>query len=446
MNNQPAKRELKKFLGPAFGLAVMVGGTIGVGILRTPGPIAALVQNGWLMIAVWIIGGIYVLIAAGSLAELATMLPKAGGGFNYVKRAFGNYAGFVTGWFDYILNAISPAYFSIAISEYLVLLFPRLHGNETVIALAVLVAFTFLHLAGIKSGSMAQQVTSVLKLLALVTLVVCCFLWKGDAPHAATTAPALNYTLTGGLFIGLLRSMLLVLGAYNGWGVPVFFAEEDTNPGKHIPRSLFAGAIIVMVVYVLINAALLYVLPVQTMAGSKLAAADAAAIVFGNTGATVITLIALFSLLSILNAYMMVNPRILFGLSREGFFIPQGAAINKGGTPATALIITSVLGVVMILTGSFERLFALGAFMSMVVNSLLFASVFKLRQSAPALPRPYRAWGYPFTTLFMLLVSIGFFIGFAYSDPQNFIAILIITGLIWVFFKFVIQPRLNAKV
>src|SRR5687768_11503289 len=105
------KNELKKVLGAGFGIAVMVGGTIGVGILRTPGTIAGMLDSYWLILACWVIGGIYVLLGAGSFAEMAVMLPKAGGPYNYVKRAFGDYAGFLTGWFDYILNAIAPAYF-----------------------------------------------------------------------------------------------------------------------------------------------------------------------------------------------------------------------------------------------------------------------------------------------------------------------------------------------
>ena len=115
MENQ-SPNQLKKILGVSFGIAILVGGTIGVGILRTPGTIAGMLNNYWLIIACWLLGGIYVLIGAGTYAELATMLPKAGGSYNYVKRAFGNYAGFVTGWFDYISNAIAPAFFCIVIS------------------------------------------------------------------------------------------------------------------------------------------------------------------------------------------------------------------------------------------------------------------------------------------------------------------------------------------
>lgn len=168
-------------------------------------------------------------------------------------------------------------------------------------------------------------------------------------------------------------------------GFTGFFAEEDTDPGKNIPRSLFIGAIIVMIVYVMINIALLYVLPVVSIAGSTLAVADAK-VIFGVKGYTIITLIAIFSLLSILNAQLMICSRILYGLSREGFFIKSGTLINKGGTPHVVLIITSLIGLAMIMVGTVEQLFALAAFMGVPVFILMPASVFKLRKTEPQLP------------------------------------------------------------
>ncbi len=173
VNKSP--NHLKKVLGFSFGIAILVGSTIGVGILRTPGAIAGLLNNYWLIIACWIIGGIYVLIGAGSYAELATMLPKAGGSYNYVKRAFGNYAGFITGWFDYITNAIAPAFYCIVISEYIIILFPNLESQTTVIAIASLIAFTILHAKGVNNGSMVQQITSVIKVFFFCSAYCCLF-------------------------------------------------------------------------------------------------------------------------------------------------------------------------------------------------------------------------------------------------------------------------------
>ncbi len=427
MDKSPAGKELKKILGSAFGIAVMVGGIIGVGILRAPGSVADILPDKWLILLCWTLGGIYVLLAVNSLAELSTMLPKAGGSFNYIQRAFGDYAGFISGWFDYIINAIAPAYFSIAISDYLSILIPPLKGLESLTAIVLISALTLLHLAGLKGGSIAQQVISFIKVAAFFILIVCCFIFPTSQQAYSQQEVDASSTLIGsGIFIAFIRSMQLILGTYDGWGSPVFFAEENVNPGKSMPRALFGGALIVMFIYLLINVALFYLLPVASIAGSQLAVGDAARVIFGEAGYTILILIAVFSLIGILNAIVMLCPRILFGLSREGFFIRQGTAVNKGGTPYVGLITSSVIAVALVVISSFDQLFALGAFMTMFVSSLMFSSVIKLRISEPNLPRPFKAWGYPYVNVFMLLISIAIFVSYIFADPKNFIVILVL--------------------
>ncbi len=431
------KNELKKVLGAGFGIAVMVGGTIGVGILRTPGTIAGMLDNYWLILACWAFGGVYVLLGAGSFAEMATMLPKAGGPYNYVKRAFGDYAGFLSGWFDYILNAIAPAYFCIVIGEYMALLFPSLKGNETIMALGFLMIFFFYHLGGVKNGSIAQQVTSVLKVLFFTALIVSCFVIKVDRNAFAQTSTLFE----GGILIGFLKSIQLVMGAYNGWWSNSFFAEEDENPAKNIPKSLFTGGILVMAIYVILNVAFMHVLPVSALANSPLVASEVTRVVFGDSGATFVTVIAIVSLVSILNAYMMIPPRILFGLSRDGFFIQQGTAVNKGGTPVIALILSGVISFVLIIAGSFQQLFSLASFMSIVVMGLSFAAHIKLRKSEPELARPYRAWGYPWTTILVLIITLGLFLGFALGDPYNLILVTVLGILSYPAFIVIVKKK-----
>lgn len=434
--NQP-QNELKKVLGAGFGIAVMVGGTIGVGILRTPGTIAGMLDNYWLILACWAFGGVYVLLGAGSFAEMAVMLPKAGGPYNYVKRAFGDYAGFLSGWFDYILNAIAPAYFCIVIGEYLALLFPTLKGSETIMALGFLVIFFLYHLSGVKSGSIAQQVTSVLKVLFFTILIVSCFFVQVDREAFQQTATLFE----GGILIGFLKSIQLVMGAYNGWWSNSFFAEEDENPAKNIPKSLFTGGILVMGIYVILNVAFMYVLPIGAMANAPLVASDVSRVVFGESGAAFVTVISIVSLVSILNAYMMIPPRILFGLSRDGFFIPQGTAVNKGGTPVIALVLSGLLSFVLIIVGSFQQLFSLASFMSVVVMALSFAAHIRLRKTEPNLPRPYKAWGYPWATILVLIITVGLFIGFAIGDPYNLILVIVLGVLSYPAFLVIVKKK-----
>ena len=165
--------------------------------------------------------------------------------------------------------------------------------------------------------------------------------------------------MAGGLIIGFFKSIQMALGAYDGWYAICFFAEEDEDPNRNIPRSLYTGAFIVIGIYVLINIAYLHVLPASAMANSPLAAADVAKVVFGERGFVIVTVIAIFSIIGILNAYLMIPPRILFGLSRDGFFIRSGTRVNSGGTPIVALLSSSLFTFVLILIGSFKVLFAL---------------------------------------------------------------------------------------
>ncbi len=419
------KNQLKKSLGLSFNIAVLIGGTIGVGILRTPGSIADLLNNYWLILASWLFGGLYVLFGANSYAELATMLPKAGGSYNYIKRAFGEYAGFLSGWFDYITNAIPPAFYCIVISEYMIILFPALANYSTVMAISLLAAFVLIHLSGVKNGSVIQQITSFLKVICFVALVVACFMYSGvEIPPIKTD----NSFFQIGLVFGFFKSLQLIIGTYNGWNAVCFFAEENDDPGKNIPKSLYSGVLLVVAIYVLVNAAFFHVLPIETLAKSNLAAADVAKILFGENGAIIVTVISIFSLISILNAFMMIPPRILYGLSRDGFFIEKGTTVNKGGTPIVALLVSSFFSLLLIIfVGSFEVLFGFAAFISIIVWGLAYFSLLKLRTSEPDFPRPYRSFWYPWTTIIAIIASIALLIGFIYSDPKSFIVIVGIT-------------------
>lgn len=420
MNVSQQKNELKKVLGAGFGIAVLVGGTIGVGILRTPGIIAGLIDSYWLIIFAWLFVGGYVLLAASLFAEMATMMPKAGGPYNYVKQAFGDFAGFVSGWFDYLLNSIAPAYFCIVIGEYVTLLFPQFSGHETHLGLGFLVLFMLFHLSGVKSGSIAQQVTSVIKVFFFLGLVAACFIMDVEP----ITPEKMDRLTTGTGILAFLTALQLIMGAYNGWWSGCFFAEEDVNPSRNIPRSLFTGVIMVIAIYILLNMAFMHVIPPHALANSSLAASDVARVVFGDSGAKLVIFISIASILGILNAYMMIPARIMFGLSRDRFFIKQGTYINKGGTPVVSLLITTAFSFVLIIVGSFQQLFSLAGFMSLVVTGLAFAAHMKLRQSEPNTPRPFKAWGYPVTPIIVILATTAMFIGFAKSDTFNFLIVL----------------------
>ncbi len=416
----------------AFGISVTVGSTIGVGILRTPGAIAALVPAKPLILACWLLAGGYILLSATCYAELTAMLPRAGGAFNYIRRAFGPFAGFVAGWLDFISQALAPAIFCIILGEYTGLLFPALQPYPRGVAAVYLTGFTLLHLPGVKSGSIVQQLTSALKIILLLVLAVGCFWAKpaADAAGEAASAAGTGTTVAGGaLVVAFFKALQLILGTYDGWSAVSFFAEEDDDPGRNIPRSYFFGVLVIIGLYVLLNAAILHVLPLAAIAHAPVAASVAAAAAFGHWSGPLVTVISVFVILSILNAYLMIPARVLFGLSREGYFIESATRVNAGGTPYVALLLCYALALFAIVTNSFEQMFALGAAILILVTGGTLAALFRLRATAPDLPRPYRAWGYPYVPAFALLVTALLLVGFAVSDSRS---LLIVAGLFLV--------------
>ncbi len=247
-----------------------------------------------------------------------------------------------------------------------------------------------------------------------------------------------------GVILGFFKSLQLVLGTYDGWYAGSFFAEEDENPSKNISKSLYTGAIIIILIYLIVNMAFFYVLPVASLANAPLAASEVAKVIFGENGAVIVTIIALFSIISILNAYMMIPARVLYGMSRDGFFIQKGTIVNKGGTPIVSLLISASFTLILIYIGSFEVLFLLGTFMTVIVWGLVYCALIKLRITEPDLPRPHKSWGYPYTSILMLLFSIVLFVGFAYSDQKSFIVIGIILLLSYPLFL-VLKPHIKKE-
>lgn len=411
---------LLKVLGVAFGAAVIVGNSIGAGILRTPGEIAARLPTEGLFLGVWIAGGVYALLGALSLAELGAMLPRSGGQYVFVRRALGEYAGFVVGWNDWIATCGSAAAIAIVIGEYLAVLFPRLAVPAVATAATVVAVLAVLQLRGIRWGDRIQQVTSLFKTLTLVGLVVAILWWSGRysvpvlAPPNVTSAPQ-GTALIGALVLALQG----VIYTYDGWNAMLYFSEEVREPGRDIPRGMVAGVLLVIAIYLMLNLAFLHVLPLERMANEPFVAGAAAAAVFGPLGDTIIRTIVIVSSIAAVNACIMMAPRVPLAMARDGF-LPRGITrINLGGTPSVATVASALIALGFLMSGSFERVLALLAFFFVAAYTLSFASVFVLRRREPEIPRPYRAWGYPWTTGLVLLGSIAFLVGQLVNDTRN---------------------------
>jgi APA family basic amino acid/polyamine antiporter len=417
------KGRLLCILGLGFGVAVTVGGTIAMGILRTPGDVAAQLPDARLYLAVWGLGSLYALLGAISVAELGAMRPRSGGPYVLVRHALGPYPGFVVGWSDWLNWSGSCAAEAMVIGEYTGDLVPQLRGAKTPIALAVLLALALLQWRGVRWGSRTQEWTSAVKAFAFLALVVGCFVLGTPA----SSAPAAPPVPTGwGLAAALVLAMQLVMFTYGGWEIPSYFGEEVQNPGYTIPRSMIGSVLAVSGIYLLVNVALLYVLPISEMANNDLAAGAAAEKVVGPQGAAVVRGLALISLLAGLNAAILLTPRILFALSRDGLFLAEAATANPGGTPAVALLLSVAASAVFLLTGTFEAVLAVLAFLTVTNYGMLFVSVFVSRGREPGAERPYRAWGYPWTTGAALLGSVVFLAGAVIADTINSIHALLL--------------------
>jgi len=433
--SQPGPGRLLDILGLGFGLAGAVGGTIGAGILRTPGLVAAQLPSPALVLAVWLAGGLYALLGAVCIAELAAALPQAGGWYVYAERAFGRQVGFLVGWTDWLAHCIGLAWVATTVGDYGLALLPASLPQEPyvgrILALLAIGLFSLIQLRGLRASSASQELLSLAKAVAFLALVAACFLLPiPTAPPIELPAPAPMAAVGWrSLSLAVVLALQAVITTYDGWASPVYFAEEFSEPGRDLPRSLIGGVLAVLVLYLLINLALLHVLPIAQLASSSLPAAAAAQALAGPLGALLITAIALVSLLGLINTVVMAAPRILFGLSRDGLLPSAVAAVNGGGTPAIALLITSTAAAALVLAGSFERLLAMGAVLYVSLPLAGIAALLALRRQEPNLPRPFRTWGYPLTPLLVAAVSLAFLVGTALGDWVDSLAALVLVAL-----------------
>jgi APA family basic amino acid/polyamine antiporter len=422
---------LRRILGVGFGLAVTIGGSIGVGILATPGKVAGQLHAVTPILVVWIVGGAYTLLGSVCLTELGAMTPQAGGYYVYARRAFGDVVGFAVGWTDWITYCCVLGYVSIGISSFLGKLLPALAGADvtTSVAIAVLVGFVALQWAGVRVSSRFQEWTTALKCLAFLALVVAGLIMagagSGAAPVAAPTAPL-------GL-AGLVGALQAVVITYAGWQSALYFTEEDTNPTRNLPRSMIGGVVAVIIIYLLVNAALLAILPIPVLAGSPLPAADAAQVIVGPRGAQVITVLSVISLVPLLNAIMMIGTRILFALGRDRLLWSRTADVNHGGTPGVATLVTTGVAILLIALGTFERLIAMTAFFLAFNYAVCTLALVALRRREPAAERPFRAWGYPWSAAIVIAGALAFLGSAVVGDPTDTaIAVgALVLGLIW---------------
>lgn len=436
---------LLQVLGVAFGLAVLVGNTIGMGILRTPGEIAAQVPSVPLFMGVWVAGALYALLGALTVAELATMRPRSGGLYPLVRQGLGPYPGFVVGWSDWLSTCGSTAAVAIVLGEYAGPLVPVLAGHGKLVACGVVLAFGLMQWRGIRIGDIAQQATSLIKALALVALALVALFFAQSPAAAATTAAAPAQPTGLALAAAVIVAMQSAIYTYDGWTGPVYFSEELQDPARDVPRAMIGGVLLVMAIYLLLNTAFLSVIPIREMAGDPFVAASAAARMFGPNGDTVLRLVMVLSLLASVNALVLMASRIPFAMSRDSLLPAALQRVNPGGTPVPALWTSVAVALGLIATNTFGTMVALLAFMFVANYAMTFVTFFVMRKRYPDVARPFRVPLYPLVPALALLGSLAFIGVSLASDTRNSLFALGLVGISWPVYRLLRRNEANRQ-
>jgi basic amino acid/polyamine antiporter, APA family len=412
--------KLLRIVGVVFGISVTIGGTIGVGILRTPGSVAAQLGSRWLIITIWLAGGLFAFLGTISVAELGTMLPETGGWYVYGRRAFGEYGGFIVGWSNWIAFSAALAALAISVGDLCGFLVSIISNQAKISAVLILVVFAFLHWHGLRWSSQVQNIASSVQALAFVAFIASCFLLGGTGHSPSVSQiplrPPVGLTAILGAVAIALQSVIFT---YDGWYGAIYFTEEDQNPARNLPRAMITGVLIIIAIYMLVIFSMLHVLPLPQLAASQFPAADTAQFILGKRGALAITLISLVCILSVINALILQTTRILFALSRDRLFSAKAAVLSAGGTPRRALFLTTLAASLLVASGTFQRLLTTTTFFFVLMYGSGFLALLILRKREPNLSRPFRVWFYPYTPLLALAMCFVVVAGIVISDGIN---------------------------
>ena len=386
---------LRRELGLASASLLVVGGIIGSGIFFTPHDVALALPSASWILGVWIIGGAVALAGALTFAELGAMFPEAGGPYVYIREAFGPLAAFLHGWMILLMIA-SGAIAAVALSfgHYLARFVPvDPVGGPMGIAAITITVVTVLNLRGVKPGTIAANIFTVSKLVALAALIVAGVVLTPVAPLVAPTAPP-----PPALGPGLATAFVAVLFTIGGWQQTNMVAGEIRDPARTLPRALMIGIAIVIAVYVGANVAYLNALGRDGLAVSNAVAADTAQRLVGDAGARAITIAAMLSIFGFVNVALLTNARVLFALGHDGTLFGFASRVHpRFGSPHVALLLLGGWSLVLLFAtrGSLGSLLSGVVFADWVFFGLAAAAVFRLRRRRPGAVRPYRVAWYP---------------------------------------------------
>jgi basic amino acid/polyamine antiporter, APA family len=404
-------------------IALVIGITIGSGIFRSPSGIAQRVPHAGVMLGVWVVGGLITLCGALSIAELAASLPHTGGYYVYLREGWGRLTAFLFGWAQLVLiSASGLGAIAIAFSDYALRTLdidPSTHlvPGRALAAAAIAFAAT-VNVVGSGPGAIVVNASTAAKFAALGLLAGCGLLLGGA--HGGTLMhlrePAAGPITVGDTGLALVS----VLWAYDGFGDVSFAGGEIKNPQRTLPRAIVIGTVAIITIYLLTNAAYLYVNPIDVVARSPLIAADTMTAVFGPAAAALVSSLVAISAFGALNGIMLSSPRVFFAMADDGLFFRSIARVHpRFKTPYVAILLKALLGIVLVASRSFEALTTTFVIAIWPFYALCVAAIYRLRARQPDLPRPYKVVGYPLVPAIFILAVIAFLVNALINTPVS---------------------------
>ena len=407
---------LRRTLRPRDLVFIVVGTVIGSGIFLVPGPV--LRQTGGdvrLALLVWVVAGVLSLLGALTYAEMGAAKPDAGGLYLYIRDAFGGLPAFLYGWTAFfVIGSGSVATLAVAFTSYLRQFVPVSPVAAKVVAALVVVVVMVVNVRGVRQGADVQNVTTAIKAGAIVVMSVL-LLALGTRPEGVAASTALPGT---SLLSGVGLAMIAVLWAYEGWQYVTFSAGETIDPQRTFPRAIVFGTVLLIAIYLVANVAYLAALGTSGVMASERVAADAVSAVLGPAAAKVIAAVILVSMFSAANGITLTAPRLYFSMARDRAFFAKLAEVHpRFGTPAVAIVTSSIWAMLLAITGTFEQLLTYVVFIGWIFYALGGLAIFAYRRREPDLPRPFRTPGYPFTPLLFVASAAAIVINTIVSQP-----------------------------
>ena len=425
---------------------IVVANIIGAGIFTTTGYIMGFLGNPMLMLSLWVVGGLIALCGAIAFGELGAAFPEAGGEYVFISKLFNPLLGFLSGWLSLIVGFSAPiAASAIGFSNYFTWAFPDFQQNlqmsglispglfNQILAIIIILIFSFVHSRGVLLGARVQNALTILKITLVAGLIIAGFtIGKGSLGNLKEGV-SVSYNFADWKAIGL--SLMFIMFAYSGWNSATYIGSEIKNPRKVIPQSLLTSAIIVIVLYVLLNLFFVYAVPVGEMRNEPEIGGLAAGFAFGQTAEVVISLLISFALFSSLSAFIMLGPRVYYKMARDGYFFKSVAAIHpKKKVPTNAIYLQAAIAIVLVLSGTFEQILTYMGFSLGIFPILAVVGVFKLRMQNKS---PLKLPGYPFIHIVFIATNVAILVLAYFQRPvESSIAILTALSGIPVFYWF----------